>query len=323
MFPRHPALLCALLTTMAAACSAPEAVSPGKRPAAAVIRIAHAWGEEGAPFPTAFRDALGHALPGVRIEMVSSAAGVTNLLMLQRGDVDAASTYADIAYMASVGMLPAMPKPFEAIRAIASLPVRELQVVVAPGSPVRSIGDLRGRRVSLGPAGTGVALTAQLLLSAFGIDRRDVTVRNLEFDEAVGPLMQGDIDAVFWGGRVPNPNIAAATSRGARLLQIVGPEIDRFRAEYPFLRATMIPTGTYPAVDRAVHTVGVDAIFVCRVGLDERLVHGLTTAFFQAVIAAGRHVRILRTFNLGRAAAAPLPLHPGAARYYRELEMRR
>ena len=53
------------------------------------------------------------------------------------------------------------------------------------------------------------------------------------------------------------------------------------------------------------------------------MVHGLTKAFFQAVIAAGQDVRMLSRINMGRAAAAPLPLHPGAARYYRELEMRR
>ena len=202
---------------MTMACATPAA-EPGAAPAPSpVIRIAHAWGEEGGRFPRAFRDAVAHALPGSRVEMVSSTAGVTNLHMLQRGDVVAASTYADIAYMASVGLLPDM-QPFAGIRAIASLPVRELQVVVAPRSPVRRIGALRGRRVSLGPAGTGVALTAQLLLSAYGIEH-DIKPLHLGFDEAVGPLMEGAIDAVFWGGRVPNPNIANATNRGARLLQ--------------------------------------------------------------------------------------------------------
>jgi TRAP-type uncharacterized transport system substrate-binding protein len=69
--------------------------------------------------------------------------------------------------------------------------------------------------------------------------------------------------------------------------------------------------------------VGVDGIFVCRAELDERTVYNLTKAFFRAVTSAGGDVRMLRGFNMSRAAATPLPLHPGAARYYREMEMRR
>ena len=63
----------------------------------------------------------------------------------------------------------------------------------------------------------------------------------------------GEIEVAFWGGRFPNANIAAATRHGARLLQVVGPEIEQFRAEYPFLRATVIPAGTYPGIDHVVH----------------------------------------------------------------------
>jgi TRAP transporter TAXI family solute receptor len=306
------------------ACSAPQADTSTVRPGAVPsIRIAHTWGSDSNHFTSALRTALASAMPGADIELIDSTAGVTNLSMLQRREVDAVSTYADVAYMASVGQLQGVVGAFDEIRAVAALPNRELQIVIAPQSPIRSIRDLRGRRVSLGPAGTGVAITAGLLLSAFGIDASDIRTEHLAFDGAVRPVMNGQIDAAFWGGRVPNPNIAAATRHGARLLQVVGPEIDRFRAEYPFLRATIIPAGTYPGIDDVVHTVGVDGIFVCRADLDERLVYNLTKSFFHAVATAGRDVRMLRGFNMSRAAATPLPLHPGAARYYREMEMRR
>lgn len=305
------------------ACSAaPDGRQPGDATRAS-IRIAHTWDDETSNFTGALRAALLQSMPEVPVELLDSTAGVTNLLMLQRGEVDAASTYADIAYMASVGQLPDMAAPFDDIRALAATPLRELQVVIAPRSPIRSIRDLRGRRVSLGPPGTGVAITAGLLLRAFDIGPNDIHDRQLAFDEAVRPVMDREIDAAFWGGRLPNANIAKATSHGAQLLQVVGPEIERFREEYPFLRATVIPAGTYPGIDHPVHTVGVDGIFVCRAGLDERVVYNLTKAFFQAVVTAGRDVRMLRGFTMSRAAATPLPLHPGAARYYREMEMRR
>ena len=303
------------------ACSAPQdagARSDAERPS---IRIAQ--DDAGASLIPALRDALARAMPDLQVEVLESSAGVTNLVLLQRGEVDTASTFADIAYMASVGQLSDMPAPFAQLRAIAALPPRELQVVAAPGSSIRSIRDLRGRRVSLGPPGTGVALTAMLLLSAFDIGVHDIKAEYLEFLDAGDALLEREIDAAFWGGRFPNENIGKALSRGARLLQIVGPEIERFRAEYPFLRPMVIRAGAHPGLDYAVHTVGVDRILVCRADLDERLVYTLTKAFFQAVATAGQDVRMFHGFNMSRAGATPLPLHPGAARYYREVEMRR
>ena len=91
----------------AIACSTPQAESGDVRPDAAVpsVRIAHAWGNESSHFTSTLRDALEQAIPGAQIELIDSTAGVTNLSMLQRKQVDAASTYADIAYMASVGQL--------------------------------------------------------------------------------------------------------------------------------------------------------------------------------------------------------------------------
>lgn len=311
------------LTVVAApaACGAPPSDPSAKAAGPSAIRLAQS--DEGVALLAAVREALARAVPGLGLEVLDSSAGVTNLQLLQRGEVDVASTFADIAYMASIGQLPGMPEPFHHLRAIAALPVRELQVVVAPGSGIQSIRDLRGRRVSLGPPGTGIALTAGLLLRAFGIDAGDIRGEQLTFEQASRAIVAREIDAGFWGGRFPNANIATALSHGARLLQVVGPEIERFREEYPFLRATIIPPGAHPGVERSVHTVGVDRILVCRADLDERVVYALTTAFFQAVTTAGRGIRMYRGFHMGRAAATPLPLHPGAARYYRELEMRR
>lgn len=312
------------LTVVAApaACGAPPSDRPSPEAAGPpAIRLAQS--DEGVALLAAVREALARAVPGLGLEVLDSSAGVTNLQLLQRGEVDVASTFADIAYMASIGQLPDMPEPFHHLRAIAALPVRELQVVVAPGSGIQSIRDLRGRRVSLGPPGTGIALTAGLLLRAFGIDAGDIRGEQLTFEQASRAIVAREIDAGFWGGRFPNANIATALSHGARLLQVVGPEIERFREEYPFLRAMIIPPGAHPGVERSVHTVGVDRILVCRADLDERVVYALTTAFFQAVTTAGRGIRMYRGFHMGRAAATPLALHPGAARYYRELEMRR
>jgi uncharacterized protein len=306
-----------------AGCTSPSAEQrSAPRPSLRIVHGGPGWGEVNGE-PALFHDALARALPGVQVDILDSSASVTNALMLQRREVDAAFIFADVAYVASIGQLPGMTEPFEGIRAIAELPTRALQVLVGPRSPIRSIRDLRGRRVSLGPPGSGAALTAELALNAFGVALDDLHAERLPFRDGARRVVDGTLDAAFWNGAFPNDNIAGATLRGARLLEVVGEPIERFRAAYPFLEPTEIPAGTYDGVTQPVHTVGVDGIFVARADLDERLVYRLTRAFFETVAIVWKDVPGLHGVSIGRAPSTPIPLHPGAARYYREWELRR
>ena len=291
-------------------------------PAVPVLRVVHAWGLD-TPYSRRLYEALTASFTTARIDVRSTNTNVTNVLMLERGEVDVAFTLADVAYMASVGQLPETNGPFEQIRAIAELPTRVFQVVVGRQSGIRSIADLRGRHASLGPPGSGSVLTSTLVLGALGIPLTDLEAEQLEFSRGADKLIAGQLDAAFWNGGFPNDNIARATASGARLLEITGPEVDRFRAEYPFLRRTVVPAGTYPNIDRPVHTVGVDGILVCRADLDEALVHELTRAFFEVVARTDLDIRPLQHMNISRASSTSIPLHPGAARYYRERELLR
>lgn len=287
-----------------------------------VVRVVHGWGLD-TPYSSRLHEALTASFTTARIDLRSTNTNVTNVLMLERGEVDVAFTFADVAYMASVGQLPETAGSFEQIRAIAELPTRAFQVVVGRHSGIRSIADLRGRHVSLGPPGSGSVLTSKLVLGALGIPLTDLDAEQLEFSRGANQVIAGQLDAAFWNGGFPNDNIARATASGARLLEIAGPEVDRFRAEYPFLRRTVVPAGTYPNVDHPVHTVGVDGILVCRTDLDEALVHELTRAFFEIVARTDLDIRPLQHMNISRASSTSIPLHPGAARYYRERELLR
>ena len=307
-----------------AGCASPAAEQRPEVPTRESIRIVHGgagWGETNGQ-PGVFHVALARALPGVDVEILESSAAVTSTFMLQRGEVDAAFGFADVAYVASVGQLPGMTGPL-AIRAIAGLPTRAVQVLVGARLPIHSIKDLRGRRVSMGPPGTGAALTAELVLNAFGVEVGDVIAERLPYPEGARRVAAGTLDAAFWNGTFPNDNIATATPHGARLLQVVGPPVERARAEYPFFKPSEIPPGTYPGIDHRVHTIGVDGIFVVRADVDERLVYRLTRAFFEAVSLVWKDVPALQGVNVSRAPSTPIPLHPGAARYYRERELRR
>jgi TRAP transporter TAXI family solute receptor len=87
------------------------------------------------------------------------------------------------------------------------------------------------------------------------------------------------------------------------------------------LKGALIPAGTYPRLDRSVHTVGIDTLIACREDLDETLVYTLTKTFFDVLPELAARLDALRRMDLGRAPATPIPLHDGAARYYREREL--
>ncbi len=147
--------------------------------------------------------------------------------------------------------------------------------------------------------------------------------QTLRFNEAAGRLMAGTLDAMFVNAGFPAESVRAATRSGATLLSIEGPAIDRLRHNYPFLRLTNIPAETYPGQRGAIHTIGVDTILVCRSDLDEALVYDLTRSFFESLPTLSSSQESLRRIDLEQAPATPIPLHEGAARYFRERELLR
>lgn len=256
-------------------------------------------------------------MPEIDIAVLESPGSVRNVEAIQRDEADMGFAFADVAYVAFVGQLADVP--YTRLRGMAVLQLNPLHLVVRP--PITSVSTLRGRRVGLGPPGSGTALTAGLVLQAFGIDPQSVQAELMPFNDASAQLAAGHLDAMFVNAGYPSESVTMAARAGARLLPIEGPPIDRLRHDYPFLRLTTIPAGTYPAHPLPVHTIAVDNLLICRSDLDEELVYELTKQFFAALPALAGEQASLRLMDLAQVPATPIPLHDGAARYYREREL--
>jgi TRAP transporter TAXI family solute receptor len=261
------------------------------------------------------------SLPLVDVRLLQSAGSISNVEAVERGDADMGLAFADVAYMAFVGRLDGRPSRFEQLRGMAVLELTPVHVVVRVGSGIETVADLRGRRVGLGPPGSGTGLTAKLVLKAFGLESTAIRAESLQYNDAATRLGDGSLDGMFVSGSYPLASVRSATRSGGRLLSLGGPAIDRLRHDYPFLRLTVIPGGTYPGHPDPVHTIGVETLLVCRKGLSESLVHDLTRSFFDILPFLSAQQDSLRMMDLDQAPATPIPLHEGAARYYRELEL--
>ena len=261
----------------------------------------------------------------VRLLVLEGGMGSTRAVeAIQRGEADLGFAQADVTYFAYRQAAAGPTAPVEQLRAIAALEVTPLHLLVRSGLNVTDVTDLRGLTVRTGPAWTGQALFANLVVRAYGFEPGSISTSSLATTLIPAGLSEGNVDAAFVVGYYPTEAVVQSMRRGARLVAINGGAADRLRREYPFVRRVVIPPGTYAGQDEQLVTIGVGRVLVCRLGLDERLVHDLTKGFVEALpqLAASLGTS-LRMMNLDEAAATPIPLHPGAARYYRERELLR
>lgn len=273
------------------------------------------------PFSEALVRGYAQLLPDVRIELVDKPGSVRNLEALENGTVDLGLSQAGIAYMAYNGRLPEAPRPLRNIRGVAVLNSSTVHLLVGPRSRARSIDDLRRLRVGVGPAGTGSAVTSELLLSPYAAHAPRTL--GVAAGQTADTLLAGELDAAFTISGIPHDEVGRATRNGARLIHVNGAAMDQLRSAHPFFRSAVIPSGTYPNQRESIQTLSIDVVLLTRRDLDDALVRRLTTGLFQMLPRLTSELDFLRGMDPERAPATPVPLHRGATLYYRERELRR
>jgi TRAP transporter TAXI family solute receptor len=261
------------------------------------------------------------SIPGVVTRVESGGSG-QNVQSIEEGRAQVAFTQADVAYIAYRRGTETDRHPYAQLRGIAVLWMNTVQIAVPRNSPVRSVSDLRGRRVSVGTAGSGSETLARIVLESYGLGYEDIRAEFLSFVLTTEKMRTGAIDAAFIVAGLPTAAISQLIERpGLRLLPIPREHVREMRAQYPFLQPLVVPRGTYPGVDADIETLGVSSLLTCRKDLDQDLVYQLTKLLFDALPRLTKAHPVARLIDLEQAPATPIPLHAGAARYYREREL--
>jgi TRAP transporter TAXI family solute receptor len=258
--------------------------------------------------------ALRGTLPDTIVDIREEIRETEIVRAIQDEQADLAFAYADIAYLAYAGELDG--RPFDRLRGIATLNTSLILVLVRANSRINDLADLRGRKVNLGLPGSNTALTVQIVLSALG---NDVTKTYEPFEVAVANLANGSLDAMVVLGDGPrDDDVRKAIANGARILSLSDSTTVRLRRRYPFVLPLVVPGGVHE--DGPVVTIGIERLLICREGLDKAIVYAATQAFFESLPRLSALDPQLRQMNVENSQATPVPLHPGAARYYREQE---
>ena len=282
-----------------------------------VLRVASTF----APFSTRLVEEYRHAFPDVEFTAVELAA--TQVLgKLQAGELDLGVAFANEAYETHVNQSGTAGQESR-LRGISLLQPLPLYLLVRGGLSIQSPAELTDRTVAAGPPNSSAWTLATRVLTAFGAKPRAVKALSTREAAAAG-LRDGSLDAVFLPGYVyPDEVMRTAISDGSHLSPIEGEAMQTLRRDLPFVRNVIVPRDIYPGQDRLVPTVGLDIMIVCRRDLDEALVFRLTEQLFKVLPLIAGTEATMRFMNLEEAPATPVPLHPGAMRYFRQRELSR
>jgi TRAP transporter TAXI family solute receptor len=184
---------------------------------------------------------------------------------------------------------------------------------------VKTLADLKGMRVSVGDAGSGVELNAKHFLSAYGLTFDDIKKQNLSFKDSGDALKNGQLDAYFVTAGVPNTSIVdVKVQKDVRLLSITGAEADKLMADYPFYTPYTIGKDVYGTADDAV-TLAVSATLIVREELSEDEVYDICCALFDNLDEFGAaHAKGKEVTVEGAVKGIPVAQHAGAVKYFTE-----
>jgi uncharacterized protein len=259
---------------------------------------------------------------------VTSHGSTSNVEAIASDKVEAGFVQADVAYWAymGTGVFEGKPK-VESLRVIANLYPESIHLVVPKDSSIQSVADLKGKRVSVGEAGSGTATDAKLILEAFGVAQNDIDAKSLTPAESAASLKKGELDAFFFVGGYPATLISdlAGTGKGIRLVPVAGEQTDQLLAQHRFFSRETIPADTYKGVGE-VASLSVGAQFVTSANVDADTVYDITRTLWNrntrrlldAGHVKGKQIRIENALT-----GLSIPLHEGAEKFYNEIGLMR
>lgn len=267
---------------------------------------------------------IGNAISSdkINVSAVATNGSVANVNAIVGGSLESGFSQADVATWAftGTGIYEGKAKVAD-LRGIANLYPESVHVVCRKGLNIKSLADLKGKRISLDEPGSGTLVNAKAILAAYGLTEKDFKAEYLKPAQSAEKLKDGAVDAFFSTTGYPQGSISElAATTGVDLAPIDGAGRDKILAQYKFFAKDKIPDGTYKNV-KGVDTISVGAQWVTSVKQDAGLVYEVTKALWsdktRAALDAG-HAKGKAIRKETALAGIGIPLHPGAEKFYKE-----
>lgn len=297
------------------------AAEPAK-PAKQVFVNIGTGGTAGTYFPLggAFAEIWNKDISGINATAQSTGASVANVNLLKENKVEVVIIQNDIASYAETGTIMFDGAAFPEIRGLCSLYGEPLQLVTTDAN-IKTVADLKGKRVAVGAIGSGVEANARQIIAAAGLDfEKDIDPKFLSFSEASTGLKDKQLDAAFLVAGAPTSAIVdLSTQNDVFLVPIDGDVAKNLTDKYSFYTEFTIPAGTYKGQAADTKTLSVKSMLVGSSKLDDELVYNMVKSIYEngdritAAHSVGKEITKEKALD-----GMSITVHPGAQKYFDE-----
>ena len=259
-----------------------------------------------------------HSPADVRVEVTGGT--VDNPLLMEQGELQLGLANTDMAFFAYTGQAP-FPQKLTSLRALfTGLAPGTVQYVVKDASSIRSIKDLKGKRVAVGPQGNSSGLLFMKVLAFYGMGPGDVSLSFLSFSDGVNEILNGHVDMAIVQAGLPSPGLQEvfAGPTPIRILSFPESDLKAFLRDHPYYSATRVTKAHYAQLQEEVTTFSTNNMVLVRENVSNDLVYAITASVFEHLDDFRAVHPSARSVVLEKAADVPIPLHEGAARYFKE-----
>lgn len=270
---------------------------------------------------SALAEILNKEVPGINASAQTTSASGLNANLLAKGEVELAFMQNDMAYYAVNGMAMFGGKQINNIQGIFPLYAEAVQIVALERSGIKSIEQLKGRRVAVGSPGSGTEFNAKKMLEAYGLSFDDIVAQHIPFNEAMGNLLDGRTDVIFTTAGHPVSFIKTlADKEQINILSLDYLQLEKFLKEYPFFVKIKIPKDTYKGQQEDVNTIAVMAVLVANDKIDDEMGYKIAKSVYNNLdkLIDG-HQMSKFAGNEKVAQVMSIPLNAGAAKFFSEI----
>lgn len=281
-------------------------------------------GTGGAYFPigAGLADIINKKLSGYNASAEVTAASKINCINVNDAKADLGLVLGDTLAYAYMGeALGGFKTPLNKLRVLANIYPNTIQIVARKDSGITKLSDLKGKKVAVGAPGSGTEINARQIFAAAGMSYKDFGRTDyLSFSESADQMKNRAIDATLISSGLPNPGIMdITTSQDIVVVPIDAQVVQTLQKEHPFFIATVIPKGTYKEQEVDVPSVAIPNFLIASQDMSEQTAYEITKAMFENLDRLVQAHAAAKDIKLDHAAVgAPAPLHPGAAKYFRE-----
>lgn len=259
-------------------------------------------------------------ISGIKISNQVGGGSAYTARILGNKEADFAMVGNDVAYYAYKGGGEYDNPNYQNFRGVAALYAESFHAVVPKNSGIKFFEDFKGKSIAIGPPGSGTLVTNERILDAYGYSKADVGAKELGFNESAEYLRDGHVDAALYTTGLPyGPIVDISMTKPIDIIGLNDAAIKKLTNKYPFYVPTIVPAGTYKGVGD-FKTVSVKMLLITTTDMDEELVYQVTKSLYENLDSMkASHATATQIKLENGTAGIPIPLHPGAERYYREM----